>query len=268
PAAEPKPAEPAGPAEPGPKEAAPPKPAEPAAEPRPDEPAEPKPAEPAAPGPAPAAPGPAGPPPAPAEDLRPTLTVAEFFGEAADGQKGCEGARMQASWATNQGERAFDTAELKEHFTLGPGEALPLVDSQDPARPGGVLLLQVRKPGFAWWTVRLAPADGKPVSLLPYLRNGRLELAVRGEMGGETIRVGLADASDPPKPALLSLDRVAKVTTTWQVLRIPLRALRAVVPDLDFEHVTALWLTSASGRPLTLYLDDLRVVNPVGDGGR
>lgn len=95
-----------------------------------------------------------------------------------------------------------------------------------------------------------------------YIRNGRLEMAVKGEAGGEAVRLGVMDAQG--QAAVVLLDRYAKITTEWQTVRVPLRLLKAGNANLDWSRIRSVQVTSASGRALTIWLADLRIVNPPG----
>ncbi|NUQ01743.1 MAG: hypothetical protein HUU35_18010 [Armatimonadetes bacterium] len=197
------------------------------------------------------------------DEVRPMLPVSFFFTEVVGGQDHWPASVLRASWATNQGERAFEPTELKDYFGLLAGDKLPVVTVAEPGRSGAVLKLEIKQAGFAWWTVQLGRANWETSDERPYLRNGRLELAVRGEVGEEAVRVGLVDAQETPEVAQVLLTRHATLTKDWQLVRVPLRELKAANPKLDWSRVKAVQIASAHGRPLTLYLDDIRIVNPV-----
>jgi len=265
-------APPAEPAEPVTPPAEPVRPVTPPAEPTkpvtpPVEPARPvEPAPPAVAGPSPDSPvtGSATPTAPVPDDLPPMLPVAFFFTDAAEGDTAWEASSLEATWSTNQGERGLDDVELQEHFVLGGGGWLPVIKDTDPLHDSTVIQLQVKQPGFAWWVAKIGQPGWTPVDLSGYLRNGRFELAVRGAEGEETIRIGVFDRQDPSQVALVPLNQLCTVTTAWQVVRIPLRALKAANPELDWSRVGGVQLASAHGRPFTIWLDDLRVVNPAG----
>lgn len=190
------------------------------------------------------------------------LPVSTFFLEAPIGETRYAPSRWAAGFATNQGERPFETDELKDYFGVAGDDQLPIVTIDEPGRSGPVLKLHVKQAGFAWWTVSIGRYDGSSSDESAHLRNGRLEFAIRGERGDETLRIGLEDGTEPPHAALVPLETYARVTTDWQLVRVPLRALKAAEPGLDWTKVRAVRVASANGLPMTVYLDDLRIVIP------
>ncbi|MCC7493560.1 MAG: hypothetical protein IT204_14495 [Fimbriimonadaceae bacterium] len=198
------------------------------------------------------------------DDARPMLPVSFFYTDAPAGTVGWEHSAFQATWATNQGERAFDDAELRESFVLAPGGRLPVGPAAAGDRSGAVLRLAIKEAGFAWWVARLGRPQWELSDERPYLRNGRLEFAVRGSVGGEVFRIGLFDDADKPNVALAMVNQYGEVGNAWNTIRIPLRALKTAGPQLDWARVKGVQLASAHGRPISIEIDDLRIVNPVG----
>lgn len=198
-------------------------------------------------------------PESPPTELEEMETVADLYSPPAAPPATLPGSRLEASFATNRGERALDPDELTEYFQVTARGELPqmVVGEADAAR--AAVRLTAKQAGFAWWTARL-PIAGAPVDLSPWLRNGRLELKAKGDVGGETLRVGLADAAD--HVTYVPLETIVELTGDWTTLRIPLRALRAAQPELDWAAISRIFLASANGRPMTVYLSDFRIVNP------
>ncbi|MBI5832115.1 MAG: hypothetical protein HZB16_07375 [Armatimonadetes bacterium] len=209
-------------------------------------------------GPRPVAPATGGTPRLDPGDTRPMSVVSVYFGGGPLGP--CAESRLRAVWATNRGEREFEPAEMRTAFDVADDGRLPI--TADDAQPAGVLKLEVKEAGFAWWLARLELAAGRLSNEGNWLKNGRLEIVVRGGSGGEVFRVGLVDGQDQPEMALLALNRLAAVTTEWQTIRVPLRSLKAENPRLDWTKVRAAVLASANGRPLTAYIAEVRIVNP------
>jgi len=191
-------------------------------------------------------------------DTRPMSVVSVYFGGGPVGP--FADSHLRAVWATNRGEREFDVDELKTGFDVTADGRLPIVE--DATRPAGVLRLAVKEAGFAWWLARLDLSDGRLSNESNWLKNGRLEIAMRGEAGGEVLRVGLVDGQEQPEMALLPVNRFIGLTSEWQTVRIPLRALKAENARLDWSKVRAAVLASASGKPLTVFIADVRIVNP------
>jgi hypothetical protein len=128
----------------------------------------------------------------------------------------------------------------------------------DPSRPGSVLKLAVRQEGFAWWVARLGCP---PTDLSAAVRDGWLELAVRGAVGDEEFRLGVTDGQARPELAALPLRRGPLGATGWRTVRVTLAALAVENPRLDWSRVAGVVLTSAHGRPLTLWLTAVKLVN-------
>jgi hypothetical protein len=196
-------------------------------------------------------------PGAPAE-LKPMRTVAAFFEGGAPGA--WPASELAATWSSNHGERGFEADELKESFGVVDGTHLPVV--ADPDKPAGVLKLEVKQAGFAWWLARVGRPEFEPLDLTPWLRNGRLELLVRGAAGGEWLRVGLIDGQAQPVLLQTPLGQYGAVSDQWQILRVPLRALAVEDRRFDWTKVKAAVLASANGKPLTVLVAALRIVNP------
>ena len=191
-------------------------------------------------------------------DTRPMSVVSVYFGGGAAGPYA--DSHLRAVWATNRGEREFDAAELKSAFDVTDDGRLPIV--ADEAVPAGSLKLEIKEAGFAWWLARLNLSDERVANEGNWLKNGRLEIRVRGAAGGEVFRLGLVDGQQQPEMALEPLNRYGSVTTEWQTIRVPLRALKAQNPKLDWSKVRAAVLASASGKPLTVHIAEVRIVNP------
>jgi len=238
------------PAEPVTPPAEPVKPVTPPVEPvKPDEPVQPAP--PVVAGPRPDAPGGAAEPGTMRlpEDLRPMLPVAFFFTDAAAGESSWPASSLEATWSTNQGERGLDEVELKDHFELAAGRRLPVVAVTDPGRESTVIELRVKQPGFAWWVARIGQLDWEPSDLNSYLRNGRIELAVRGAAGEEAIRIGVFDRQEPPQVALVPLALAGAITTDWQILRVRSGRSKQPIPaSTGAASAASSWPAPTAGR--------------------
>jgi hypothetical protein len=187
--------------------------------------------------------------------------VSDWFHGGAPGP--CAASELEATWSTNQGERRFADDEMRESFGVVDGHRLPLVEAE--GKSVAVLSLEVKQSGFAWWLMRLGKEDGRFSDESAWVRNGSLELVVSGAAGGEQVRVGLLDGQTNPEMVLLPLARSGAVTTSWQALRVSLRALRAENPRFDWKHVKAIVIASANGKPLKLLISDARIVHPANN---
>lgn len=92
-----------------------------------------------------------------------------------------------------------------------------------------------------WWSARLVVRSWMSIDFTPYQSEGFLEFDVKGNVGGERFRIGLADHQNEDSATVPILD-YTNLTTDWQHVSIPLSDLAAENPDMDFSDITLLYL--------------------------
>lgn len=91
------------------------------------------------------------------------------------------------------------------------------------------------------WSVRLVVRSWMSMDFSSYQAEGCLEFDVKGNVGNEKFRIGLADHTDEDITSV-SMDKYVNLTSEWQHVSVPLADLAAENPDVDFSDITLLYL--------------------------
>ncbi len=117
------------------------------------------------------------------------------------------------------------------------------------------------------WGIGLARRGWVRWYLDDYLPDGAMEFEVRGEKGGEQLRIGFADSDrdgsgpDTDVNAVVPISRYAKVSTQWQKVRIPIADLKRESPEVELtDCIKVVLFNDGEPQPMTVYLRQVRFV--------
>lgn len=132
-------------------------------------------------------------------------------------------------------------------------------------QPGDAPTIRIAVDGSAgWWTGSLALPGWNTYSVAPYMANGVIAFAIKGQNGDENPTIsftGKGAGGIVLESIKVELNRYAQPTTDWTTVEIPLRDLLAA-GGAGFSPSQVLELRFSGVLPATFWIADLRISSP------
>lgn len=158
-----------------------------------------------------------------------------------------------------EGERLAQTVNQEGGFFIDKDSGgLPL-DSLETWQGHPSLRLIVSGRGRSW-TATLAGPGWASYDLTPYWNSGSLELTVKGQRGGETFKVAIADRDPIRRSSTVFSQNVTVPSREWTTLQIPLRRLIADPGPFRLNQTAEIRLTG--DQELALYVGSVKITSP------
>lgn len=91
------------------------------------------------------------------------------------------------------------------------------------------------------------------VDVTPF-EDGYIQLAVKGENGGETLGVGFKSGLYEEGTEVTALFNMVGITTEWQLASIPVAKYREVFPDLELDKINGFQIRGGEMQPGTIWV--------------
>lgn len=91
------------------------------------------------------------------------------------------------------------------------------------------------------------------VDCTPY-EDGYIQLAVKGENGGETLGVGFKSGLYEEGTEVTALFNMIDITTEWQIASIPVKKYKEVFPDLKLDAINGFQIRGGEIQPGTIWV--------------
>ncbi len=110
------------------------------------------------------------------------------------------------------------------------------------------------------WTATLAGPGWASCDLTPYWNSGSLELTVKGQKGGETFKVAIADRDPIRRSSTVFSQNITVPSRSWTKLQIPLRRIIADPGPFRLNQTAEIRLTG--DKELAVYIGSVKITSP------